>query len=129
MTAIGLLLGAFERTFGSGLSSVLFLAIGLALLQGLVAVESRLPQYVGDLIQRAGLSFIVSCRSSSGRASAPQRREIGCSPPIGNPDREPGDRARRVLVARWRGDRRYPGPPAARRGGLSALHVPGVKTS
>jgi hypothetical protein len=38
---------------------VLCLAIGLALLQGLVAVESQLSQYVGGLIQQAGLSFIV----------------------------------------------------------------------
>src|SRR4029077_9028656 len=54
MTAIGLLLGVFERTFGSGQSSVLFLAIGLALLQSLLAVESQLSQYVGGLIQQAG---------------------------------------------------------------------------
>jgi hypothetical protein len=59
MTAIGLLLGVFERTFGSGRSSVLFLAIGLAMLQGFVAVESQLSQYVGGLIQQAGFSFMV----------------------------------------------------------------------
>jgi hypothetical protein len=59
MSAIGLLLGVFERTFGSGRSSVLFLAIGLSLLQGLLAVESQLSQYVGGLIQQAGLSFVV----------------------------------------------------------------------
>jgi hypothetical protein len=59
MTAIGLLLGVFERTFGNGRGSVLFLAIGLSLLQGLLAVESQLSQYVGGLVQQAGLSFIV----------------------------------------------------------------------
>jgi hypothetical protein len=59
MTAIGLLLGVFERTFGSSRSSVLFLAIGLALLQGLVAVESQLSQYLGGLVQQACLSFMV----------------------------------------------------------------------
>jgi hypothetical protein len=59
MTGIGLFLGVFERTFGTGRSSVLFLAIGLTMLQGLVAVESQLSQYVGGLIQQAGLSFIV----------------------------------------------------------------------
>jgi hypothetical protein len=59
MTAMGLLLGILERTFGSGRSSVLFLAIGLSLLQGLVAVESQLSQYVGGLVQQAGLSFVV----------------------------------------------------------------------
>ena len=59
MAAIGLLLGVFERTFGSGRSSVLCLAIGLTLLPGLVAVESQLSQYVGGLIQQASLSFIV----------------------------------------------------------------------
>jgi hypothetical protein len=59
MTAIGLLLGVFERTFGSGRSSALFLAIGLAMLQGLVAVESQLSQYAGGLVQQAGLSFMV----------------------------------------------------------------------
>jgi hypothetical protein len=59
MTAIGFLLGVFERTFGSGRSSVLFLAIGLALLQGLLAVESQLSQFVGGFVQQAVLSFIV----------------------------------------------------------------------
>ena len=59
MFAIGVLLGIYERSFVAGDSSTLFLAIGLALLPGIVGIESQMAAYVGGVVQTVLLTLLV----------------------------------------------------------------------
>jgi hypothetical protein len=59
MLAIGVLLSIYERTFVSSTSSKLFFAIGLALLPGVLGIESQMSAYLGGVIQHIALTIIV----------------------------------------------------------------------
>ena len=59
MLFIGIILGIYQRTFVAAQSSTLFLALGLTLIPGFLAVESQLGQYLGGLIQQMALATAV----------------------------------------------------------------------
>ena len=59
MLFIGGVLGVYQRTFVVAESSTLFLAIGLTLVPGFLALESQLGQYLGGMIQQMLLTLIV----------------------------------------------------------------------
>jgi len=59
MFVIGVVLSAYERAFFSPGSSALFVALGVALLRGFLAVESQLAAYIGGLIQNVGFTILV----------------------------------------------------------------------
>jgi hypothetical protein len=59
MLLIGVVLGVYQRTLVVAESSTLFLAIGLTLVPGLLALESQLGQYLGGIIQQMLLTLVV----------------------------------------------------------------------
>jgi uncharacterized membrane protein YfbV (UPF0208 family) len=59
MVLIGIILGVYQRTLVVAESSTLFLAIGLTLVPGLLAVESQLGQYLGGIVQQMLLTIAV----------------------------------------------------------------------
>jgi hypothetical protein len=59
MFGIGLFLKIYEDTFLRSLSNDLLVAIGIALLFDLFAVEGQLGQYLGGVMQKILLSFLV----------------------------------------------------------------------
>src|SRR5207249_10398364 len=59
MLLIGIVLGIYQRTFVVAESSILFLAIGLTLVPGFLAVESQLGQYLGGIVQQMLLTVAV----------------------------------------------------------------------
>ena len=59
MFFIGVALGIYQRAFLSLASSTLFLAIGIALLRGFLAVEAQLAQYLGGVVQQIALTLLV----------------------------------------------------------------------
>src|SRR5262249_49541712 len=59
MFCIGIFLGVYEQTFGLTPSSLLFRAVGLALVPGLLAVESQLAQYLSGMVQQTALTIAV----------------------------------------------------------------------
>jgi len=60
MFLIGLLLGLFERTLLAGDSGLLFCGVGLALVIGLLTIESQAAQYVGGLLQQIAIIFAIA---------------------------------------------------------------------
>ena len=59
MFAIGIVLGIYERSFLARDSSTLFLAIGVALLPGVLGIESQMSAYLGGVIQTVLLTILV----------------------------------------------------------------------
>ena len=59
MFAIGIILGIYERSFLARDSSTLFLAIGVALLPGILGIESQMSAYLGGVIQTVFLTMLV----------------------------------------------------------------------
>jgi hypothetical protein len=59
MFGVGVVLGIYERSFVGRDSSILFLAIGVALLRGVLAVEAQMAQYVGGVVQQVMLTLLV----------------------------------------------------------------------
>jgi hypothetical protein len=59
MFAIGIILGVYERSFLAQDSSTLFLAIGVALLPGILLIEAQMAPYLGGLIQTVLLTILV----------------------------------------------------------------------
>jgi hypothetical protein len=59
MFAIGIILGIYERSFLAQDSSTLFLAIGVALLHGILVIEAQMAPYLGGLIQTVLLTILV----------------------------------------------------------------------
>src|SRR5436190_11656676 len=59
MLLIGVILGVYQRTLVVAESSTLFLAIGLTLVPGFLALESQLGQYLGGIIQQMLLTVAV----------------------------------------------------------------------
>jgi hypothetical protein len=59
MFAIGIILGIYERSFLAEGSSTLFLAIGVALLPGILGIESQMSAYLGGVIQTVLLTILV----------------------------------------------------------------------
>jgi hypothetical protein len=59
MFAIGIILGIYERSFLAQDSSTLFLAIGVALLPGILAIEAQMAPYLGGVIQTVLLTILV----------------------------------------------------------------------
>jgi len=59
MFFIGLIVGIFERTLLAADSGLLFCGLGLAMVSGLLAVESQAAQYLGGQLQQIALVFIV----------------------------------------------------------------------
>lgn len=55
----GVALGTFERLSGMAKSSSLLVAVSLALIPGLVAVESQLGQYLAGVVQQTVLTVVV----------------------------------------------------------------------
>lgn len=83
MFIVGILLGVYERLSGLTRSSSLFLSISLALIPGLIAVESQLGQYVGGVAQQMVLTAMIflpvtrrKTRILVRRPIAPQRRVV-----------------------------------------------------
>jgi hypothetical protein len=59
MLLIGTVFGIYQRTFVLTQSSALFLAIGLTLIPGFLAVESQLGQYLGGIVQQIAVTVAV----------------------------------------------------------------------
>jgi hypothetical protein len=59
MFAIGIVLGIYERSFLAKDSSTLFLAIGVALLPGILGIEAQMSAYLGGVIQTVLLTMLV----------------------------------------------------------------------
>jgi hypothetical protein len=59
MFAIGIILGFYERSFLAKDSSTLFLAIGVALLPGILGIEAQMSAYLGGVIQTVLLTILV----------------------------------------------------------------------
>jgi hypothetical protein len=59
MLLIGVVLGVYQRTLVVAESSTLFLAIGLTLVPGFLALESQLGQYLGGIIQQMLLTLAL----------------------------------------------------------------------
>jgi len=59
MFAIGIILGFYERSFLAEDSSTLFLAIGVALLPGILGIEAQMSAYLGGVIQTVLLTILV----------------------------------------------------------------------
>jgi hypothetical protein len=59
MFAIGIILGIYERSFLAEDSSTLFLAIGVALLPGILGIEAQMSAYLGGVIQTVLLTILV----------------------------------------------------------------------
>jgi hypothetical protein len=59
MLLIGVVLGVYQRTLVVAESSTLFLAIGLTLVPGFLALESQLGQYLGGIVQQMLLTLAV----------------------------------------------------------------------
>jgi hypothetical protein len=59
MLLLGIVLGIYQRTFLAAQSSTLFLAIGLTLIPGFLAIESQLGQYLGGVVQQTLLTTVV----------------------------------------------------------------------
>jgi hypothetical protein len=59
MLLLGIVLGIYQRTFLAAQSSTLFLAIGLTLIPGFLAIESQLGQYLGGVVQQTILTIVV----------------------------------------------------------------------
>jgi hypothetical protein len=59
MFAIGIILGIYERSFLAQDSSTLFLAIGVALLPGILGIEAQMSAYLGGVIQTVLLTILV----------------------------------------------------------------------
>lgn len=57
MCGIGIILGAFQNTLFR--STGLLLVVGIALLPGLLQVDSQLGQYLGGLVQQMALAVVV----------------------------------------------------------------------
>jgi hypothetical protein len=55
----GFLVGVFERTLLTAESGLLFSGIGLALLPGLLTIESQAAQYIGGILQQIAVVFVV----------------------------------------------------------------------
>lgn len=60
MFFIGFLVGLFERTLLDARSGLLFCGVGLALLNGLLTVESQASQYLGGLLQQIAIVFVFA---------------------------------------------------------------------
>jgi hypothetical protein len=59
MFVIGIILGIYERSFLAEDSSTLFLAIGVALLPGILGIEAQMSAYLGGVIQTVLLTILV----------------------------------------------------------------------
>jgi hypothetical protein len=59
MFAIGIILGIYDRSFLAQDSSDLFLAIGVALLPGILGIEAQMSAYLGGVIQTVLLTMLV----------------------------------------------------------------------
>jgi hypothetical protein len=59
MFVIGIILGIYERSFLAEDSSTLFLAIGVALLPGILVIEAQMSAYLGGVIQTVLLTILV----------------------------------------------------------------------
>jgi hypothetical protein len=59
MLLIGIVLGVYQRAFLARDSSIFFLAIGLALLQRVLGIESQMSAYLGGVIQNVLLTILV----------------------------------------------------------------------
>jgi hypothetical protein len=74
MFAIGIILGIYERSFLAQDSSTLFLAIGVALLPGILGIEAQMSAYLGGVIQTVLLTILVFLpvlRRRSGKVRTP----------------------------------------------------------
>jgi hypothetical protein len=75
MFLIGIVLGIYERSFVAKDSSGLFLAIGIALIQGVLGIESQMSAYLGGVVQTVMLTLVVFLpvvRRHSGMAAVPR---------------------------------------------------------
>lgn len=59
MFLIGVVLGIYERSFVARNSSTLFLAIGIALLPGILNIEQQMAMYLGGVVQTVLLTILV----------------------------------------------------------------------
>jgi oligosaccharide repeat unit polymerase len=59
MFVIGIILGIYERSFLAEDSSTFFLAIGVALLPGILGIEAQMSAYLGGVIQTVLLTILV----------------------------------------------------------------------
>jgi hypothetical protein len=59
MFAIGILLGIYQRILDVRNSSTFILAIGIALLPGIMGIEAQMAAYVGGIIQQVFLTILV----------------------------------------------------------------------
>ena len=82
MLLLGILLGIFQRTFVAAQTSMLFLAIGLTLIPGFLAVDAQLGQYLGGILQQAGMTVAVFLPIVRRRGSA---REVLSHALVGAP--------------------------------------------
>lgn len=80
MFLVGFVLGVYERTFGLTQSSTLFLAIGLTLVPGFLAVEAQLGQYFAGVIQQAVLAIAVFLPIAARRGNRRGASSISMSP-------------------------------------------------
>jgi hypothetical protein len=74
MFAIGIILGIYERSFLAQDSSTFFLAIGVALLPGILGIEAQMSAYLGGVIQTVLLTTLVFLPVLR-RPAAKKRRE------------------------------------------------------
>jgi hypothetical protein len=74
MLLLGIVLGIYQRTFVAAESSPLFLAIGLTLIPGFLALESQLGQYLGGIVQQAAMTVVVFLPIVKRRSHAPALR-------------------------------------------------------
>ena len=59
MCGIGAVLQIYERAFFVDQSNALIMCIGIALIPQLLAIEGQLGQYLGGIVQQAGLAFLA----------------------------------------------------------------------
>jgi hypothetical protein len=79
MFTIGIILGIYERSFLGRDSSALFLAIGVALLPGVMGIESQMSAYLGGVVQTVLLTILVFLpviRRRSGEIKSPATLRI-----------------------------------------------------
>ena len=79
MFGIGMILRIYEQAFLSNTSSKLFLALGVALLPGILGIESQMSAYLGGVVQHILLTifvFLPVLRRGAKGASASQLRPV-----------------------------------------------------
>lgn len=77
---VGVILGIFQRTLLHAESGMLFGSLGVALIPGLLGLESQMAQYFSGVVQQTGLTFLILLPIIKPRATLPLGYESSAPP-------------------------------------------------